>query len=659
MVCSPVRALMTGISLLALMNGCAAKPTRAPEIRTITSVGASPEAVVAGVPGASRNSLSLQDDRPVRSQERISGRVVDDRGRPMPNIQVRLADGSANVGRDVLATTDDAGGFTLSGVRPGRRYTLIAESDQGKHWYFGRLRDVEAPERSVEIEVHDQTPSRSSKRVGHVTEANPEEESEPASPAPTQASTKRSKANEEDLPPARPADDLRSPNPLPVRVYPGNGGWQSAGGQASFSPPPQKYSDFGSETVLTGAEAPLRDIEQENPLPPAREAPVGTKAAQSSNSSNSDQPHKSELSPAGTTVDEPFTSGSGPLITEFGAPAADHSGTIASEPTPAGPVIESTKPQTEMPASPVNPGSPSQDFATPAPVQPTPINAPPDIPASPLGFPASSSPAPQPPTTAQGPEILPEAEQERSEPASRTTWSDLALAIEPESTATLVEVPLASGSGYPRSTRRTGQHFTHADLTPEQKEPATSPAIVDRSEARAPLRDPAPVTASCNFDSRRKRLVDFEIPNLEGQPIKFSEIDADYILLDFWGSWCGPCIKTIPHLVELQKQYDPSRFRVVGISYETGPMEDRLPAVLAATKSLGINYPVLMGEANGRPCPLAEALHVGSYPTMVLVDRHGRILWRDTGASPPTLQRLDRVVASRVRNPTSGETVRR
>ena len=48
--------------------------------------------------------------------------------------------------------------------------------------------------------------------------------------------------------------------------------------------------------------------------------------------------------------------------------------------------------------------------------------------------------------------------------------------------------------------------------------------------------------------------------------------------------------------------------------------------------------------------PLQEALHVQAYPTMILVDRHGRIRWRDQGATPTTLARLDRVVAAATRS---------
>ncbi len=155
------------------------------------------------------------------------------------------------------------------------------------------------------------------------------------------------------------------------------------------------------------------------------------------------------------------------------------------------------------------------------------------------------------------------------------------------------------------------------------------------------------VPAVCEYDRKSRRLVNFQLSDLQGRPVRLSDIDADYILLDFWGTWCGPCIQSIPHLVELQKRYGADRVRVVGIAYEQdGTVRERALKVADAARKLGINYTVLLGNADERPCPVQAALHIQAYPTMILLDRHGRLIWRDQGATEMTLARLNRVIAS-------------
>jgi thiol-disulfide isomerase/thioredoxin len=157
-----------------------------------------------------------------------------------------------------------------------------------------------------------------------------------------------------------------------------------------------------------------------------------------------------------------------------------------------------------------------------------------------------------------------------------------------------------------------------------------------------------PLAASCEYIAKDRRLVDFQMVDLAGKPVSFQDMGADLVLLDFWGSWCGPCLNSIPKLIELQKLYPEKSFKIVGIAYEQDDrLEDRARKARAASAQLGIPYTVLLGEADGKPCPLKEALHVQVYPTMVLVDRQGNLVWRDQGVGPNTFARLERILATR------------
>jgi thiol-disulfide isomerase/thioredoxin len=285
---------------------------------------------------------------------------------------------------------------------------------------------------------------------------------------------------------------------------------------------------------------------------------------------------------------------------------------------------------TSPPAEPTSPPTdPAADASFTAGPEPQPADAPADS-AEPLGSFGE-------PSALQG---TPGADvpglQAEVPPEDRPTWGDLSA-----------QSAERRAMQYPASTRRL---------------PPADPAVAARApEAAEPRRGPlgrlgrkgeedaGVMAVSCNFDERRNRLVDFALPDVQGRPVRFQDLDADFILIDFWGTWCGPCVNAIPHLVEVQNRYDPKRVRVVGVACEQGTPEENTASVVAAMRQLGVNYPVLMSGQDGRPCPLSAAFKVQAYPTLVLVDRHGRVLWRDTGGGPATLTRLDRVLAANLR----------
>jgi thiol-disulfide isomerase/thioredoxin len=105
-------------------------------------------------------------------------------------------------------------------------------------------------------------------------------------------------------------------------------------------------------------------------------------------------------------------------------------------------------------------------------------------------------------------------------------------------------------------------------------------------------------------------------------------------------------VAAVPHLAELQSRLGGKRLTVLGIASEQGPPAARAATVSKAVRKLGINYPVLLSGMDGESCPVQEALHIQAFPTLILVDRQGRILWRDQGATPATLAKLDHFIAS-------------
>jgi thiol-disulfide isomerase/thioredoxin len=247
--------------------------------------------------------------------------------------------------------------------------------------------------------------------------------------------------------------------------------------------------------------------------------------------------------------------------------------------------------------------------------------------------PDSASSPPQPSSAEQVEASAPADDR----PRPRPTWRDLALADD--------EVPLDE------SLERTSGATRPAEsgvITLTKKSPA--PAVSRFFSSTQPLLDQAIKQSVCRIDPVERRLVDLKLPDLQAKLVSLHDIDADVILLDFWGSWCAPCRKSISHLIELQSKLPGKRFQVVGIACEkAAAAEDRRASAAQAVHDLGINYPVLLSSMDGT-CPVQQALLVQFYPTLVLVDRDGRILAREQGATDATLPRMDRAIAAALRS---------
>jgi hypothetical protein len=410
-------------------------------------------------------------------------------------------DGSSS-GRSVSTHTDEAGRFALTNLREGSTYTVIAEYEDADGAVHSSRRRVGVPQRHIELTPADRG-AVAPARVGRASARREvREEAEPVPPPsnvedlPIQADEEPAAGDDVDAwrsgsrstarRPASPdgvAVEDDGPNPLPPAIEPRRHQPPPFEAVPSEGPaPPEFPPQTSAAAAAPSTPAPALDAP---PLPaePANESLIDEAL---SNGPTVPQAPGSGEPPA--VVEPEFPPGLGGVPVEPGPPPMPPPMPVAAgEPAPLAVPDSSEGGPPAMDESPEAPVPRDQELPAAEPLVPPPADPPPAAPASPEG--AAS--------TAKGP-----------------TWGEVAA-----------RSPLAD-----RSTRTT------ASLAPAK--PRVERALDDVSRAPAGTAR-QPVRADCRYDARHRRLTDFTLPDLDGNAVRLQDLDADLVLLDFWGSWCG------------------------------------------------------------------------------------------------------------------------
>lgn len=131
------------------------------------------------------------------------------------------------------------------------------------------------------------------------------------------------------------------------------------------------------------------------------------------------------------------------------------------------------------------------------------------------------------------------------------------------------------------------------------------------------------VLSSCgNAAPKEGGYTDFALPSPEGKELKLSKTVEDYdlTLLDFWASWCGPCMGEMPFLKAAYDKYHDRGFEIFAVSYD----EDGA-AWRDAISANGMNW-VHVSALKGWECPTQKLYNVVSIPRNMLIDGDGNIV---------------------------------
>ena len=126
---------------------------------------------------------------------------------------------------------------------------------------------------------------------------------------------------------------------------------------------------------------------------------------------------------------------------------------------------------------------------------------------------------------------------------------------------------------------------------------------------------------------------DFTLADLDGDWVTLNELKGKVVLLNFWGTWCGPCRREIPAFINLTEKYKKDGLEVVGVTLTSGSPSN----IRSFADKWGINY-TLLTDIEGNETQTVTALYsqatgqrITGIPTTFIIDREGFIRQRYVG----------------------------
>lgn len=124
-------------------------------------------------------------------------------------------------------------------------------------------------------------------------------------------------------------------------------------------------------------------------------------------------------------------------------------------------------------------------------------------------------------------------------------------------------------------------------------------------------------------EGSEKSIPDITLTNLQGEKISLMSLKGNIIIVNFWATWCPPCITEIPDFIEAYRQYRDKGLVIIGISLDEGGTS--VVKRFAAANS--INYPVVMMNRQ-----IYQSFDIGKFiPVTFVFDRQGKLVQKKVG----------------------------
>jgi cytochrome c biogenesis protein CcmG, thiol:disulfide interchange protein DsbE len=126
----------------------------------------------------------------------------------------------------------------------------------------------------------------------------------------------------------------------------------------------------------------------------------------------------------------------------------------------------------------------------------------------------------------------------------------------------------------------------------------------------------------------------FKVNTTSGQAVTLANYKGRVLVIDFFASWCQPCTKSIPHIIELNRKYAPQGLQVLGLSLDED--KDDLIDFITPKK---LNYPVALANEE-----LQTDYGLHSIPTLVLIDKKGVVVEKYMGLTDETAKKIEAAI---------------
>jgi len=120
-------------------------------------------------------------------------------------------------------------------------------------------------------------------------------------------------------------------------------------------------------------------------------------------------------------------------------------------------------------------------------------------------------------------------------------------------------------------------------------------------------------------------LIEFSLLDTDGVSHSISEWQGKIRIINFWATWCPPCLKEIPSFIALQNEYGKQKLQFIGIAIDDQQLVEDYIAFS------DINYPILMAEVEGAQIAKQLGNTVNAIPYTVIVNQQNQIIFRQQG----------------------------